>query len=327
MNVLLKVKKTYSGFKKYAVEISKKANKNSFCILLDMVYCLIRYSASPNNYDKFEFYNLTAKQRKTYFTYGINQKMIRKFNSAGDIDSFENKLKFAEVFNDLFKREYLSVTDMSFAEFEQFCIGKEKFICKPYGGSQGANIKVFKVDDVKKIFDELKNDFNEGYMLEEWILQHEELSRIYPDAVNCLRVITVFDGNEAHLITGGYTFGIETEIANGSQPSVVAPVNMETGEMKAAATFGSELFDFHPKTKAQIKGVFVPYWNEVRELLSTACRRVPSIGYVGWDIAITPTGPVLIEGNTTPGYKYYQIPKHLENGIGNREKYEKFLKR
>ena len=26
-------------------------------------------------------------------------------------------------------------------------------------------------------------------------------------------------------------------------------------------------------------------------------ERVPSLGYVGWDIAVTPAGPALIEGN------------------------------
>ena len=70
----------------------------------------------------------------------------------------------------------------------------------------------------------------------------------------------------------------------------------------------------------------LPFWKETLDLLRRASERVPSVGYIGWDVAITPDAPILIEGNTTPGYKYYQIPAHLENGIGNRAKYESKLK-
>lgn len=34
-------------------------------------------------------------------------------------------------------------------------------------------------------------------------------------------------------------------------------------------------------------------------------------------------GPILIEGNTTPGYKYYQIPAHMDDKCGNTLIYEK----
>lgn len=327
MSVLSKVKNTYKGLEKSATIIAKKTNKNKWALMADMCCCLIKYSASPNNYEKFEFYNLTKAQRATYVTYGLSQKMIKKFNNPADIDVFENKLRFAEEFSDMFNRDYLSADDITYENFKNFCEGKEKFICKPYGGSQGADIKVFRLsDNFEEIFNEIKREYPLGFMLEEWIPQHQVLSDIYPDAVNCLRVITVYDGNETHLITGGVTFGISTEIANGSQPSIVAPVNFETGVMyKPAATFGSELYEFHPKTNAKIKGVKLPYWNEIVEMLKKVCAKVPTVGYIGWDIAITPDGPVIIEGNTTPGYKYYQIPKHLENGIGNREKYEKYI--
>lgn len=177
------------------------------------------------------------------------------------------------------------------------------------------------------LYAEIKAEFSHGYMLEEWIEQHEVLSAIYPKAVNCLRIISVYDGQTTDLLTGGVTFGIEDEIANSCRPAIVAPVDFSTGILyKPAATFGSELFENHPTTGARILGVQLPFWKETVDLIQQASARVPQVGYIGWDVAITPSGPILIEGNTTPGYRYYQIPKHLQNGIGNREKYEKHLK-
>ncbi len=327
MSISKTIKKVVSEISENALSISKTEGKSKLIISFDMLYCLLKYSASPNNYEKFEFYNLSASQRKTYVTFGLSRKMIKKFNNPHDIDWFEDKLKFAEKFNDMFGRDYLNVESMTFEEFKKFCQNKDKFICKSINGSQGADIKVYHLDNLEQIFAELKQRYNTGYMIEEWIHQHTVLSEIYPDAVNCLRIITVFDGKKVHLLTGGVTFGIESEIANGSQPSIVAPVNFKNGIMeKHAATFKSPLYEKHPKTNAQILGVQLPFWDEIKQMLEVACRRIPTVGYIGWDIAIKPEGPVLIEGNTTPGYKYYQIPKHLEDGIGNKHIYEIHLK-
>lgn len=327
MSVFRTAKTIISEIQEISTKISRDVKRNKMAISLDMLWCLLKYSASPNNYDKFEFYNLNAHQRNTYVTYGISKKMIKKFNDQNDIDFFENKLKFAQSFNDEFKRGYLNVSDMNFEEFSDFVAGNDKFICKPIGGSQGSNIRVFHIDrDIQIIYEEIKKDFGDGYMIEEWIAQHKVLSDVYPNAVNCLRIITVYDGFKVHYLTGGVTFSLDSEIANGSQPSIVAPVNFETGIIdKPATTFGSELYEKHPKTNVQILGLQLPYWDEIKAMLENACRKVATVRYIGWDIAITPDGPVLIEGNTTPGYKYYQIPKHMENGIGNKEKYVRYL--
>lgn len=322
-----RLKELFKDINESAERISRITGRGKLSLKMDMLSCLLKYKASPNNYEKFEFYRLKRAKRKTYVTYGISRKMITRFNAPEDIDCFEDKLKFAELFGEFYKREYLDSSKMSYDEFSKFCEGKEKFICKPNGGSQGANICVYRTDDIEKTFNEIKSKQGK-YIIEEWISQHEDLSKIYPNAVNCFRIITVFDGNDVNLLTGGITFGVSTEIANGSQPSIVAPVDFNTGIIhKPAATFGSELYENHPTTGARILGVKVPFWNEILKMLDSACRKVPTVGYIGWDVAITPCGPVIIEGNTTPGYKYYQIPAHLSDGIGNKDVYAVHLKR
>ena len=324
---MIKIKSLLKELNSNAVKISEQTNKSKFLLKLDMLYCLLRYLASPNNYEEFEFYNLTAAQRKTYVTYGISRKMIKSFNNPKDIYVFEDKFAFADTFKDLYGRKYLNASSMSYNEFLSFCQGQDKFICKPADGSQGAGITVYHINkNEKELFDEIKSKYSNNYILEEWIKQHPTLSNIYPNAVNCLRIITVYNGKETKFLTGGVTFGISTEIANGSQPSIIAPVDFKTGILnKPAATFGSKLYENHPTTNAKILGVQLPYWKEIIEMLNTAAAKVPTVGYIGWDIAITPTGPIIIEGNTTPGYKYYQIPSHLNDGIGNRAIYENAL--
>lgn len=57
--------------------------------------------------------------------------------------------------------------------------------------------------------------------------------------------------------------------------------------------------DRHPKTGRSLIGFVVPQWSAVRQLAMRAAKAFLPLRTVGWDIAVTPTGPCLIEGNVT----------------------------
>jgi hypothetical protein len=117
------------------------------------------------------------------------------------------------------------------------------------------------------------------------------------------------------------------DIANASASGIVSPVSFETGILeKPAADFYGNVYEQHPITGINLIGLQIPYWNEVLTMLEGAAAEIPQVGYVGWDVAITPDGPIIIEGNTTPGYRYYQIPVHMDNRCGNKKKYIDYLR-
>ena len=57
----------------------------------------------------------------------------------------------------------------------------------------------------------------------------------------------------------------------------------------------------HPETGVSIDGFRIPFWQEAVELARDAHLRFDSFGYLGWDVAITPTGPKIIEANAWVG--------------------------
>ena len=71
----------------------------------------------------------------------------------------------------------------------------------------------------------------------------------------------------------------------------------------------------HPLTKTSFVGFKIPYCQEALDLCKTASKKIPQIAYVGWDIAITPQGPVILEGNELPGYDLYQSKVHLDENL------------
>jgi hypothetical protein len=68
----------------------------------------------------------------------------------------------------------------------------------------------------------------------------------------------------------------------------------------------SQWHDRHPVTGVEVTGRVVPCWDAVAALAERAHRVTRDRILVGWDIAITPTGPVLLEGNSYPDVHYPQ---------------------
>ena len=57
-------------------EIHEKTGKGKAGLFFDMINCSIRYGAGYNDYNIFEYYNMNAKQRKTFMTRLKNKKLI-----------------------------------------------------------------------------------------------------------------------------------------------------------------------------------------------------------------------------------------------------------
>lgn len=121
------------------------------------------------------------------------------------------------------------------------------------------------------------------------------------------------------------TIGYKKKIANVSANSIFTLVNVKTGQVSTdGCDYNDNIYIVHPETGIHFKGFQIPMWYEVLKILERAAARVPQIGYVGWDVAITEDGPVIIEGNNDGGYVGYQLAD-LCNGHGQKEVYQKFL--
>jgi hypothetical protein len=68
----------------------------------------------------------------------------------------------------------------------------------------------------------------------------------------------------------------------------------------------SQWHERHPVTGVAITGRSVPCWAAVAALAERAHRVTRDRVLVGWDIAITPAGPLLLEGNSYPDVHYPQ---------------------
>jgi hypothetical protein len=92
----------------------------------------------------------------------------------------------------------------------------------------------------------------------------------------------------------------DTATDNFSQGNMIAPIHLGSGRLGSAAYkkegVGVRL-DFHPATRAPISGQIVPLWQEALSEVQKAAAFLPWTPVLGWDVAITPSGPVIVEAN------------------------------
>lgn len=305
-------------------KVSRKYGGNQFIILGDIILSMIRYSASPSNYYYFGFPRLGHAQRKTYVTHKLSEQIQKKYNSPKYQIVFYDKMIFSRVFSEFYERKCMSTETMTREEFMFFVNNVPKFIYKPLEGGQGKGIQVFERigGGYAEVYEKLKGTHG---IIEEWIQQHPKMQELYPEAVNIVRIQTIYTQNKCHFLCATLTIGYKNKIANASANSIFTLVDVANGQVFTdGCDYNDNIYISHPETGICFKGFLIPMWDEILSMLEKAASRVPQIGYVGWDVAITENGPVIIEGNNDGGYVGYQLAD-LCNGHGQKEVYQKFL--
>ena len=147
--------------------------------------------------------------------------------------------------------------------------------------------------------------------MEEFVKQHRETAKFSNDvSVNTIRILSVLENSKCYvpyavMRIGGGKNPLD-HIHNGG---LLGPVDPATGKIfSAAVDYEGELHEVHPLTGETIKGFEIPYWEEVKKLIGKATKLYPTVGFVGWDVAILEDGPILIEGNTYPAADNVQLP-------------------
>lgn len=155
---------------------------------------------------------------------------------------------------------------------------------------------------------------NTQYIFERQIKQHPVMAQFNPDSVNTFRVVTYHN----RAIACGARFGRSGSfVDNCSKGGVVVSVDMATGLLGA---YGMRKYDpvkyyEHPDTHVAFKDVEVPFWKEIVSLVERTSQMLPYYSSVGFDVACTTDGPVVVEINTGAGADAPQFGK--DRGIAD----------
>lgn len=146
------------------------------------------------------------------------------------------------------------------------------------------------------------------FVIQERLKNHPELLRISgAEAVQTVRAITlVREGTAPALVLAVQKIvkgpGLADNFRWGRTGNMVAGVDLASGTLERIVTgaprgVGLREVERHPVTGVVLKGYQLPFWDELRGLVIDAARKMLPIRTVGWDVALTPDGPVIVEGN------------------------------
>lgn len=168
----------------------------------------------------------------------------------------------------------------------------------------------------------------DGYIVTEFVRQHAYAASIFPDATNTLRVFSIVDPDTGapRVLRATHRFGSAESAPtdNWSRGGYCAPVDVGTGELGHLVHLdGSRRskVEEHPESGNRVRGVTVPYWDEVCRLVRDAAILHGQAPFVGWDVVVSEDGPILLEGNARPG----RVLLQLERGVFEDESVRRLL--
>ncbi|MCL2068386.1 MAG: hypothetical protein FWH00_00650 [Oscillospiraceae bacterium] len=298
----------FRGMLRTVREIARESRRLPLCVFIDMIWCALRYGAGYVDYRIFNFARLSAKQRGTFVTRGINNDLIRRLNNRSDYRLMDDKAEFNKLFGGYIGRGWIDLRDSSAEQLAAFLAGKRAVIAKPVSEISGKGVIMVEQahrKDPKELYCRLKQSGQ--VLVEEVVAQHHEISRLYPGSVNTLRLVTIAMPDEVHIVYRAMRFGVgENVVDNFNSGGMFALVNDSGIIYTDAINKQTEMFHAHPTTGEVFEGTQIPFFAEAQAMTKEAARLVPGIRYAGWDVAITETGPLFIEANHNPGHDMMQ---------------------
>lgn len=131
---------------------------------------------------------------------------------------------------------------------------------------------------------------------------HPDIADVSGKALSTVRIVTVKDDDKISIGAAIFRSSGDDSVAdNFALGGLAAPIDLATGMTGCAVVKDPHRrpnrFESHPIGGGSFVGRTIPFWDQIKQLAFRAHETFDTMPSVGWDIAITPDGPLLLEGN------------------------------
>jgi hypothetical protein len=292
----------------------KKYNLSCFSILYNSLVKYPFLGFQPSAYFMFKLYENSFHEYLTFFeeTNGVSKK------NKHCPYLLDNKLKFKLHLPDSIPTPKLIAYANGYHKkiFRVSNPSSKNIILKPITGKGGLGIHIIPSEHIAEAIQQ----FNRRYIIEECIEQHSELNTIFSGSVNTVRVLTLKKDKEPVILSVILRVGTTTthHVDNIALGGICVKLEPTFGILGTGCTFysyGHHEYTAHPDTHYKFEGKKIPFFDEIKNLAIHAHTCFPMFLIIGWDIAVTETGPILIEGNRIPDLSLHQIFQPLQKEL------------
>jgi hypothetical protein len=323
------------GIVRYGGLVKARSGKGRLRQLGEMLVLAFRHSCPPQAYTRYDLYvpaNYARAQlylhrcetKHSLFGY-INENLGCDGTAVFDKEVFEERCRHTGIPTvPVVAAAHEGVLNGA-AELERLLAGRSWFV-KPSRGKGGRGIERWdamangshrradgRVLDGRAFMQRLRRRaLKHDFIVQPRVVNHPVLDALGVPALSTVRIMTVLnERRDYEVVSAVIRMAVDNEtVDNFHGGGVAAPVDLATGELGAAIGMlaRSARVDAHPRSGARIEGLKLPHWDEIKTLVVSGHEGFSELVVIGWDVAITPSGPIILEANHRPGINILQRP-------------------
>ncbi len=279
-----------------------KQRKDLEKLKIDVLFCRLAYGFQPDEYWCFGLENQSMEQRRKWVSDIDRYHYVYQLNDLAENRVFNNKGLTYQKFGKYYKREAIFITSKKdIAAYNEFVQKHNVFVRKAVMGSLGRGIELVDLNTTKKTAQDVFEDIiaHGPHIVEERVIQGKETAVLNSSSVNTVRVITLNTRNGIEVL---YTFmkvgRNGSFVDNGGAGGILVGIDKNTGVMNTNGFDELNIqYEKHPDSGIVFKGFQMPEWNKMLEICKEMSSQISNVRMIGWDMAYSNNGWLVIEGN------------------------------
>jgi hypothetical protein len=187
----------------------------------------------------------------------------------------------------------------------------DDLVVKPTEGYHGRGVRLLRRDrvDATRLYAELTSDPEfDAFVVQERLRDHPDLAALVPgETLQTVRIVTLAEpSGDVAVLTADLRVAVAgaatDNFRSGRTGNGLAEVSLEDGTLGPVMLPRPDGCGFVrsptvPGTGARVQGVRLPHWRETLDAVREAAPHLLPARTFGWDVAVTATGPVIVEAN------------------------------
>ncbi len=151
-----------------------------------------------------------------------------------------------------------------------------------------------------------------GYLFQKRLLPHSAIRAICGNRLATVRIVTINPKSGPEILRAAWKIPAGANAADNfwRAGNLLGEIEIESGRISRVVSgkgLNQQSHDVHPDSGAAMVGFELPMWAEAKALAVDGMHVFSKMGMIGWDVAITDQGPVIVEPNETPDHMLPQI--------------------
>ena len=299
------IRKAISDCKKIRKYVSDTKEYHSSS-LARIVWVMITRLWLPDEYVGYGYERMTSRERRDFVLDWEKDAFCRRVDTEKTTSLLNNKMSAYSLLKEYYKRIAVLLNSSMKEEDKStiICLYDKglPLIVKPIASGGGKGIRKVdpkEYDNCTSFINGLMREYPKGCVIEELIVQDERMAVLHPQSINTVRMSTIRRNGKVELFHPFMRVGCgDSVVDNGGSGGLLMPFDIQNGKILCAANELGKSYEFHPDTEIRLIGFTIPRWGEAVALINDIMALFPNDSYISWDLALTESGWIVVEGNS-----------------------------